>query len=114
MTTTLQEAYGEDAWTLAPLSFSLPADLGAWRAWLDQHAAAGTDPGPWMLKTAQHLGKGLKLLPGEEAYAQALLPRYTQSPSNPTSRPYCTSMYDKRNLLQYTAAMCHECGKQHG
>lgn len=58
-----------------PQSFALPAEMGEWRAWLDQQAAAEADPGPWMLKTAQHLGKGLVLLPGAAAYHAATQPR---------------------------------------
>jgi hypothetical protein len=57
LNTTLHEAYGDAAWQLMPLSFALPAELPQWRAWIDQQAAANRDPGPWMLKTAQHLGK---------------------------------------------------------
>lgn len=57
LSSTLHAAYGKAAWQLMPLSFSLPGELKAWRAWLDERAAAGEDPGPWMLKTAQHLGK---------------------------------------------------------
>lgn len=72
---TLKQAYGADAFSLVPLTFSLPAELSAWRAWLDSEAAAGRDAGPWMLKTAQHLGMGLCLLPGEQAYAHTLTPR---------------------------------------
>lgn len=73
--TTLAAAYGEAAWQLVPRSFSLPGDIAAWRLWLDERAAAGENPGPWMLKTAQHLGRGLTLLPGEAAHAAALAPR---------------------------------------
>jgi hypothetical protein len=73
LSSTLSAAYGDaSAWRLVPQSYSLPAELPKWRAWLDEQAAAGVDPGPWMLKTAQHLGKGLVLLPGEVAYSQAL------------------------------------------
>jgi hypothetical protein len=56
LSVTLKQAYGDDAFSLVPLTFSLPAELPAWRAWLSAEAAAGRDPGPWMLKTAQHLG----------------------------------------------------------
>jgi hypothetical protein len=72
---TLKAAYGPDAFDLVPLTFSLPTELGEWRAWLDAEAAAGRPAGPWMLKTAQHLGMGLRLLPGEAAYGTALVPR---------------------------------------
>ncbi|KAI8474298.1 MAG: tubulin-tyrosine ligase family-domain-containing protein [Monoraphidium minutum] len=75
LSVTLKQAYGADAFDLVPLTFSLPSELGAWRAWLDAEAAAGREPGPWMLKTAQHLGMGLCLLPGEQAFAHALVPR---------------------------------------
>jgi hypothetical protein len=75
MSVTLKNAYGDDAFSLVPLTFSLPTELPAWRAWLDAAASRGADPGPWMLKTAQHLGMGLSLLPGEGAFARALAPR---------------------------------------
>lgn len=76
LSVTLKHAYGNDAFDLVPLTFSLPAELGGWRQWLDQQRVEGRDPGPWMLKTAQHLGMGLCLLPGEQAYAHSLLPRW--------------------------------------
>jgi hypothetical protein len=75
LSSTLAAVYGNHAWQLVPQSYSLPAELQQWRAWLDEQAAAGADPGPWMLKTAQHLGKGLALLPGEAAYTAAQQPR---------------------------------------
>ncbi len=75
LSTTLTRAYGQDAFDLIPLTFSLPAELAAWRRWLEAAAAAGRDAGPWMLKTAQHLGMGLALLPGEQAFTHALKPR---------------------------------------
>lgn len=75
LSVTLKQAYGADAFSLVPLTFSLPTELPAWRAYLDKAAAEGRDPGPWMLKTAQHLGMGLCLLPGEQAYSKALQPR---------------------------------------
>lgn len=58
-----------------PQSYTIPAELAEWKAWLDEQAAAGADPGPWMLKTAQHLGKGLVLLPGAAAYHATTQPR---------------------------------------
>jgi hypothetical protein len=58
-----------------PQSYTIPAELAEWKAWLDAQAAAGADPGPFMLKTAQHLGKGLVLLPGAAAYHAATQPR---------------------------------------
>lgn len=75
LSSTLRSAYGEAAWQFVPQSYSLPSELPQWRAWLDEQAAAGADIGPWMLKTAQHLGKGLVLLPGEAAYTTAQQPR---------------------------------------
>lgn len=58
-----------------PQSFTIPAEMAEWKAWLDEQTAAAADPGPWMLKTAQHLGKGLALLPGAAAYQAATQPR---------------------------------------
>ena len=75
LSVTLKRAYGDDAFRLVPLTFSLPTETAAWRRWLEAEAAAGRDPGPWMLKTAQHLGLGLCLLPGDQAFARALQPR---------------------------------------
>lgn len=75
LSVTLQAAYGEGAWAIMPLTFSLPAQLPAWAEWLEAQAAAGADPGPWILKTTQHLGQGLALLEGEAAYRMARTPR---------------------------------------
>lgn len=75
LSTTLHAAYGDEAWQLVPQSYSLPSELQQWRQWLDEQQAQGSDPRPWMLKTAQHLGKGLVLLPAEQAYQAAVTPR---------------------------------------
>lgn len=76
LSASLKAAYGEEAWQYMPQSYTVTAEMAEWKAWLDQQAAAGADPGPWMLKTAQHLGKGLCLLPGAAAYHAATQPRY--------------------------------------
>eukprot|EP00878_Enallax_costatus_P040036 GHUV01046010.1.p1 GENE.GHUV01046010.1~~GHUV01046010.1.p1 ORF type:complete len:602 (+),score=176.12 GHUV01046010.1:192-1997(+) len=82
LSTTLAAAYGDEAWQLVPQSYSLPAELQEWKQWLQQQEAHGVDPGPWMLKTAQHLGKGLVLLPGQQAYQAAVTPRL------PSAKPF--------------------------
>eukprot|EP00879_Flechtneria_rotunda_P013850 GHRR01014466.1.p1 GENE.GHRR01014466.1~~GHRR01014466.1.p1 ORF type:complete len:217 (+),score=73.29 GHRR01014466.1:940-1590(+) len=82
LSSTLHAAYGDAAWELVPQSYSLPAELPLFKQWLDNQTAAGLDSGPWMLKTAQHLGKGLVLLPGEAAYTAALQPRL------PNAKPF--------------------------
>jgi hypothetical protein len=75
LSASLKAAYGDEAWQYMPQSYTVPAEMGEWKAWLDEQATAGADPGPWMLKTAQHLGKGLVLLPGAAAYHAATQPR---------------------------------------
>ena len=75
LSATLKAAYGADAWQYMPQSYTLPAELAEWKSWLDEQEAAAADPGPWMLKTAQHLGKGLVLLPGASAFHAARQPR---------------------------------------
>jgi hypothetical protein len=72
-----------------PHSYTIPTEMGEWQAWLDEQAAAGADPGPWMLKTAQHLGKGLVLLPGAAAYQAATQPRYVTRCVHHVSVTWC-------------------------
>jgi hypothetical protein len=80
LSVTLKEALGErEAFSLMPRTFALPDETAEWRAWVQQQEAARLSQpqgqrGPerlWVLKTAQHLGKGLKLLPGTEAVQEA-------------------------------------------
>jgi hypothetical protein len=85
---SLLRAYGDndDAEEVCPLTFELPGRLDAWRACLDDEEAknrrreggeeGGVSSSPpsssrWMLKTAEHMGQGLALMAGEEAYAAA-------------------------------------------
>eukprot|EP00877_Chromochloris_zofingiensis_P003213 jgi/Chrzof1/12893/Cz07g11100.t1 len=82
LSVTLSQAYGDDAWSLMPLSFSLPNEVWSWRTWLSSSQEQGSAVGPWILKTAQHLGKGLKLLPGHAALEESLKAR------PPGARPY--------------------------
>ncbi len=81
---TLHAALGDVAWAIMPRSFSLPDELPQLRTHIaglceaprssgtgSADAAEGSGPGSnmWMLKTAQHLGKGLKRqLDGECMY----------------------------------------------
>lgn len=81
LSVTLSQAYGDDAWSLMPLSFSLPNEVWSWRTWLSSSQEQGSAVGPWILKTAQHLGKGLKLLPGHAALEESLKARYVQQRS---------------------------------
>jgi hypothetical protein len=91
---TLQAAYGEDAASIVPLSYVLPNELRKWSAALEAAAAAGAEPGLWMLKTPQHLGKGLALLPPAEAVAEAGRHR------PPPAKPYvCAQRYVADPLL---------------
>ncbi|KAG1679275.1 hypothetical protein FOA52_009305 [Chlamydomonas sp. UWO 241] len=82
---TLKQALGERAFAIMPRTFSLPDELDAWRAHVAVNSAAaaaaacagadGSLPPQqplWMLKTAQHLGKGLRLLPGDRALQRHL------------------------------------------
>lgn len=68
---TLRAAYGERANTIVPLSFALPNELPQFEAHLAACSAEGRDAGLWMLKTSQHLGKGLTLLPPDQVLAEA-------------------------------------------
>ncbi|GLC40289.1 Tubulin polyglutamylase ttll5 [Pleodorina starrii] len=71
---TLSEAYGPSgAASLIPLSFQLPGQLAEWRAWMAAHPCPpGQQQRLWMLKTSQHLGKGLQLVTQEDALAAVL------------------------------------------
>ena len=84
---TLKSALGEDeAFAIMPRTYSLPEELGS----LKQHLSAENegrglratspddpstwnlnDPPLWILKTAQHLGAGLKLLPSDQIAEEA-------------------------------------------
>jgi hypothetical protein len=67
---TVGAAYGEDAWQLLPRSYSIPSQLLQWRQRLASEAAAGW----WVLKTGEHLGQGLRVVPSHKALS-ALLER---------------------------------------
>lgn len=68
-------AYGDDAFSIVPRTYTLPGQVREWREWMAAwRAGGGTGPGRlWMLKTAQHLGKGLKLMPHHKAAKEMLL-----------------------------------------
>ncbi|GFR42135.1 hypothetical protein Agub_g2981, partial [Astrephomene gubernaculifera] len=82
------QAYGPaGAACLMPLTFRLPAQLREWRQWMaanpcgaapgagggrEQEQGEGEGQRLWMLKTAQHLGKGLQLVTQEAALAAVL------------------------------------------
>lgn len=68
---TLRAAYEDKANEIVPLSFALPGELSQFEEHLEQCGAAGREPGMWMLKTSQHLGKGLSLLPPDQALLEA-------------------------------------------
>lgn len=71
---TLCEALGPElAWEIVPRSFMLPDELSGLAAWSAAHPEAAKEL--WILKTAQHLGKGLTLVPLEAAAAEAGKPR---------------------------------------
>jgi hypothetical protein len=89
LSASLKAAYGEEAWEYMPHSYTIPTEMAEWKAWLDEQAAAGADPGPWMLKTAQHLGKGLVLLPGAAAYTAATQPRCATQYASHVCHTYC-------------------------
>ncbi|KAG1663563.1 hypothetical protein FOA52_013183, partial [Chlamydomonas sp. UWO 241] len=69
---TLSKAYGEDAWGLVPRTYTLPVQVAAWRAWMGEHRGQASEGRLWMLKTAQHLGKGLALVPRHQAVKQVI------------------------------------------
>ncbi|KAF5829704.1 tubulin-tyrosine ligase family-domain-containing protein [Dunaliella salina] len=76
---TLRSAYGSDAFSrIMPTTFEIPSQLRQWIAYLKQHKEDGSgeeapDPlacGPntlWVLKTAENLGKGIRVV--EQKYA---------------------------------------------
>ena len=74
---TLTEAYGEDAWELMPRTFSLPSEANYMMDWMKERAKKATPEVKvgdemWMLKTAQHLGMGLKLVPLKSAFREMI------------------------------------------
>eukprot|EP00798_Chlamydomonas_sp_ICE-L_P021519 gene21519-28505_t len=82
------EALGEKtAFRIVPRTFTLPDELPAWKLWLSQQQARQGEEGSsgegastkeyplWILKTAQHLGKGLRLLPPDDALIDAVKKR---------------------------------------
>ncbi len=68
---TLKTALGAAAWSVTPHSFVLPDELPALRAHMASRVAAGAGDELWILKTAQHLGKGLKLVAAKDVCAHA-------------------------------------------
>ncbi|GIL77063.1 hypothetical protein Vretifemale_6624 [Volvox reticuliferus] len=82
---TLTQAYGpEGGGSIVPLTFQLPAQIAEWRSWMAVHPCRPGEPQRlWMLKTSQHLGKGLQLVPQDRALEavlrrQALVLSYTK------------------------------------
>ncbi|GAX75739.1 hypothetical protein CEUSTIGMA_g3182.t1 [Chlamydomonas eustigma] len=69
---TLVQAYGEKAFDIIPRTYSVPRQVKEWREWMLTHCKGG-EAQLWMLKTAQHLGKGLKLVPYQSAIKEVLL-----------------------------------------
>ncbi len=68
---TLRTALGAAAWAVTPHSFVLPDEMASLQAHMKSREAAGAGGELWILKTAQHLGKGLKLLPARELFGEA-------------------------------------------
>ncbi|GLI59600.1 hypothetical protein VaNZ11_001529, partial [Volvox africanus] len=71
---TLSQAYGpEGGGSIVPLTFQLPAQLAEWRSWMAAHPTGPGEPQRlWMLKTSQHLGRGLQLVPQDRAVEAVL------------------------------------------
>lgn len=75
---TLRLAYGSDAFSLImPTTFEIPSQMRQWIAYLKQHKEGGSGEAPdplacgpktlWVLKTAENLGKGIRVV--EQKYA---------------------------------------------
>jgi len=69
-------AFGEASHGFLPPSFLLPRDLGSWRRWRDSAGCGGPPERRclWVLKANKHLGKGIAVLPREEAEREATAP----------------------------------------
>ena len=51
-------------------TYTIPKEVKEWREWMNTQK--GRDGTMWMLKTAQHLGKGLNLVPYQRAIKEML------------------------------------------
>jgi len=69
---TLYRAYGDSAWDIMPRSYQIPFQVREWKTWLEAHKGAPENK-LWILKTAQHLGKGLKLVRYQQAVKEVLV-----------------------------------------
>ena len=52
-------------------TYAIPKEVREWREWMNTQK--GRDGTMWMLKTAQHLGKGLTLVPHQRAIKEMLM-----------------------------------------
>lgn len=77
---TLKAAYGSAAFSIIPESYTLPTERDDWAQVLVQPDEG--DEKLWILKTGQHLGKGLKLLPGKQALKASMARR------KPDAKPF--------------------------
>lgn len=81
---TLHAAYGDAAWQMLPRTYSIPGQLQMWQqcvlgdtklagsadscaGTVDGPAATASEVGYWVLKTAEHLGQGIQIVPSKEA-----------------------------------------------
>lgn len=76
---TLRSVYGQVfAESLTPTTFSLPTEVKSFR----DHLQTCDDSGElWILKTAQHLGKGLKIVPASRAIKEVMTRARSTGPS---------------------------------
>eukprot|EP00775_Hariotina_reticulata_P004655 gene4655-4908_t len=97
MVQTLRLALGSRAFLIVPLSFCIPEELHAWKAWLASPVAAAADTGLWMLKTGQDAGKGLRL--ASTQHAPHIASRPLRNPSRPQSHIKVAQQYITNPLL---------------
>ncbi|KAF6261381.1 tubulin-tyrosine ligase family-domain-containing protein [Scenedesmus sp. NREL 46B-D3] len=134
---TLHAAYGEEAWSMLPRTYSIPAQLQQFRQRLqeeaaaiqaaaaaaaagsdcssasnsvprvgsgaDSAAAAGRITGYYVLKTAEHLGQGLQVVPSSKALS-ALLER---------NKPYLSPPRQQQQQQQGHAGAAASLRPQH-
>lgn len=83
---TLREAYGDDSWHLMPQTFTIPAQLHEWQEAL--HRAPTQPEKLWILKTAQHLGKGLKIVPAHCALKEVAIRTQARMVKSTREKPF--------------------------
>jgi hypothetical protein len=68
---TLCRAYGDYAFEIVPRTYALPSQISQWQSWMKE-SVGNMEGRLWMLKTPQHLGKGLKLVHRSRAVKEVI------------------------------------------